>query len=91
MLEDGNEDRLKAKKLPKTTQIATNLFFFLRENENLITQRSGMDSIISGFDRVKLSQAGKLYGIDISRYLHQIAEFEQRLLQKQQSQREKDK
>jgi len=73
--------------MPKATQIATTLFMFLRENENLM-QRVGMEGVKVGFDRDKLAKSAELYNIDLSRYLQMVSDYETKILQQQKRQRD---
>ena len=53
----------------------------MQDNHNLITKAGGMGHFPTGFDRAKLAEVGKGYGIDIYRWMFAINQYESLMIQ----------
>ncbi len=88
----STKKRVDAKIPPKGTPSLSFTFFnFMRENENLTTERSGMQGYSTGIDRDKLTRVAKEYEIDLSRYLPIVSYYEGKMIEQQNREFEKQK
>ena len=83
--------RVDAKVPPDSSFLAFKLFRFLTENDNHTTEKSGMQGYSTGLDKSKLSKVAKDYGIDLSRYTSIVTYYEDKLLEQQNREFEKQK
>ena len=83
--------RVDAKVPPPCPPLGFTFFNFMRENENLTTEKSGMQGYSTGFDRDKLLSVAKEYGIDLSRYIPLVGYYEGKMIEQQNREFEKQK
>lgn len=82
--EDGIERYQKAYYPPEANEYALRVYSFFRQNENCVLTAGGMQHVITGLDKVALSQIAPLYGLDFGALLPFANLYEAQLLSRQQ-------
>jgi hypothetical protein len=83
--------RYKATQYPNSNTIGITIFNFIRDNDNLTTEKSGMQGYSTGFNKPAIKQICKDYGLDFFQIKEFVSYYERKMLDRQNKMFDKQK